>query len=69
VALYGHTYCEAGRQVVELLSHRGLDVVINDDLSGAVMLLSSICSGLLGFLFTLLIASAKMNIGEVHNVQ
>lgn len=47
VALYGQTYCDAGRSVVELFTQRGIDAVINDDLTGLAMAQASFMGGLM----------------------
>jgi len=40
VAIYGLDYCSSARQTLQLFRSRGFDLVINDDLTNAVLMLS-----------------------------
>jgi Plasma-membrane choline transporter len=45
-AIYGTSYMESGRRAWSLLSSRGLDAIVNDDLIGMVLVIASLVSGL-----------------------
>lgn len=44
IAIYGMDYCTAARQTMTLFMSRGIDMVINDDLTSTVLLLSCFLS-------------------------
>ena len=46
VAIYGHTYCEAAKETWQMLSSKGIDAVINDDLIGGVLMLACLFAGI-----------------------
>ena len=51
VSIYGMSYCHAARQTFELFASRGFEVVINDDLTHSVLMLSCLlCSALTGLI-------------------
>lgn len=58
VAVYGMSYCEAGKSVWQLFSTRGWDIIINDDLIGGVLTLGSIIGGVIVALISYGVASA-----------
>lgn len=47
VGLYGFGYVEAGRNVIQLFQHKGWTVIIADDLTDRVLMMVSICVGIL----------------------
>eukprot|EP00475_Leptophrys_vorax_P042289 TRINITY_DN7975_c0_g2_i1.p1 TRINITY_DN7975_c0_g2~~TRINITY_DN7975_c0_g2_i1.p1 ORF type:complete len:496 (-),score=122.11 TRINITY_DN7975_c0_g2_i1:41-1438(-) len=47
VAIYGLPYCEAARNVWQLLETRGFDIIVNDDLVAGVLLVGSVISGVI----------------------
>jgi len=51
IGIYGQSYCEAGKETWRLISERGLDMVINDDLINSVCVLTSFISSLFVFAF------------------
>jgi len=46
VAIYGKTYCEAASDTWKLIKARGLDIIINDNLIGAVLIFGALAVGL-----------------------
>lgn len=58
VAVYGYTFCEAGAAVWDLLCSKGIDVIINEDLTTTVLWFGS----LTGALIT---GWAGMNVGSI----
>jgi len=46
IAIYGKTYCESASAAWQLLRSRGIDALVNDDLSGGVLMLGGLFSGL-----------------------
>lgn len=40
IAVYGKSFCNAGKDVMALLSRNGMDVIVNDDLIGNVILVA-----------------------------
>jgi len=46
VAIYGKTYCQAARDTWELFNHRGLDMIINDNLISGVLTVGCLIVGL-----------------------
>jgi len=59
VAIYGDDYCSGVRKTMELFSHSGFDLIINDCLVERVLGLGSFACGLLGCGSGLLVANAK----------
>merc|ERR1740121_3289004 len=47
VGVYGYSYCEAGKNVMQLFRDRGWDAIIADDLVGNALFLVSIIIGLI----------------------
>eukprot|EP00455_Lapot_gusevi_P034542 TRINITY_DN380_c0_g1_i3.p1 TRINITY_DN380_c0_g1~~TRINITY_DN380_c0_g1_i3.p1 ORF type:complete len:535 (+),score=170.86 TRINITY_DN380_c0_g1_i3:87-1691(+) len=45
VAVYGRTYCESAKDTFEMFKTKGIDAVINDDLTGGVMALGAVVGG------------------------
>lgn len=45
VAVYGKTYCEAAKDTFRMLSERGWDMIINDDLTGMVLGMGMLVGG------------------------
>lgn len=39
VAIYGKSFCQAGKDTLEMLSRSGLDVIVNDNLIGSVIMI------------------------------
>jgi hypothetical protein len=60
-ALYGQSYCDAAKSTFELFESRGFDAVINDDLTGSVLMLATFIGGLVtgGLTYLLAISSAN----------
>eukprot|EP00979_Chaetoceros_neogracilis_P015669 scaffold6349_cov232-Chaetoceros_neogracile.AAC.5 len=48
VGVYGYSYCEAGKSVMQLFKDRGWEAVIADDLVGMALFMTSVVVGLLG---------------------
>jgi len=48
IAIYGKPYCEAAKDTWELLKNKGIDAIINDDLTGTVLAFGCIIGGLFG---------------------
>lgn len=54
VGLYGYSYCEAGKSVMELFRDRGWEAIIADDLVGMVLFMVSLIVGLLTGAFAII---------------
>lgn len=46
VAIYGTSYCDSAKSVFNLFATKGIDMIINDDLTGMVMTFGSLIGGL-----------------------
>jgi len=46
IAIYGKPYCAAATDTWQLFKHRGIDMIINDDLIGGVLFFGALISGL-----------------------
>jgi len=51
VAIYGRSYCEASSQVWDLLHSDGIEAIINDDIIGSVLGITSLTGGALTSIF------------------
>mmetsp|Transcript_21242 Transcript_21242/g.35113 ORF Transcript_21242/g.35113 Transcript_21242/m.35113 type:complete len:546 (-) Transcript_21242:276-1913(-) len=51
IAIYGQSYCTAGRETFALLSDKGFDMIINDNMIGGVCVLTSFVVALFTFAF------------------
>jgi hypothetical protein len=43
---YGDSYCESSKNTMKMLSAKGFEVIINDELVGMVLTIASLCSGI-----------------------
>merc|ERR1711862_444687 len=59
VVVYGYSYCEAGKKVMELFSDRGWEAIITDDLAGNALLIVSIIVGLICGVVGLVVARSS----------
>jgi len=59
VGVYGYSYCEAGKNVMQLFRDRGWDVIIADDLVGNALFLVSIIIGLITGCVGMILAKTK----------
>jgi len=62
VAVYGSTYCEAAKQTWSLISARGWDLLINDQLISPVLFIGSLIVGLLCAAIGALVGYSAMNL-------
>jgi len=62
VAMYGHTYCQAGQDTWNLLKGRGFDLLINDQLIEPVLVLGALIVGALTAIFGVLLAKFAWNL-------
>lgn len=62
VGLYGFGYIEAGRNVIQLFQQKGWTVIITDDLTDRVLMMMSICVGIVTGLVGMVIALADQNL-------
>jgi hypothetical protein len=56
VAIYGDSYCKAAKDTWALFMNRGLTMLINDDLTGGVMMLACFFAGLMAMIVVMLVA-------------
>ena len=61
IAIYGMDYCNAARQTLTLFTSRGIDMVINDDLTSSVLLLSALLSAVVTALAVAVISKYSLN--------
>lgn len=70
VGLYGFSYLEAGRNVVQLFENKGWTVVITDDLAENVLFMMSmaigLASGLVGLLIGFMDSGMFIGLGYEH---
>jgi hypothetical protein len=62
VGLYGFSYLEAGRNVVQLFQNKGWSVIITDDLCDRVLFMVSLGVGFLTGLVGWAVAAANQNL-------
>ena len=62
MGIYGFSYLEAGRNVVELFQNRGWSVIITDDLCDRALLMVSLGVGFATGLITWAIAAADQSL-------
>eukprot|EP00979_Chaetoceros_neogracilis_P004359 scaffold773_cov218-Chaetoceros_neogracile.AAC.2 len=62
VGLYGYSYLDAGRNVIQLFQNNGWTTLITDDLAGMVLFMISIMIGLFTGLIGFIVASLDANI-------
>lgn len=62
VGLYGYSYLDAGRNVIELFQNKGWTTIISDDLANMVLFMISIVIGLFTGLMGFIVASMDNNI-------
>jgi len=51
IAIYGTSFVEGGKEVMQLFKRKGLTAIINDQLVSNVFVLTSLCSSMLMGLF------------------
>jgi Plasma-membrane choline transporter len=70
VGLYGFSYLEAGRNVIQLFQNKGWTAIIADDLAGNVLFMMSVAialaSGVVGLLFGFLNSGMFVDLGIEH---
>lgn len=66
VSLYGSSFTEASSEVFHMFQHRGWDAIINDDLVGTVVIITSLTVGCLTGLCGAGVAAAQMHNGSVN---
>lgn len=64
VGIYGMSYCESGKSVMQLFSSRGWEAIIADDLVGNTLLLVSVIVGALTGSFTIILEMSSGWIDE-----
>jgi len=61
VGIYGFSYLEAGREVINLFQSKGWSVIITDDLVDRVLVIMSLCIGLVGGLVAMFVGQSAMS--------
>jgi len=68
VGLYGYSYLEAGKNVMALFEHRGWTTIITDDLVDNVLLMVSVCIGLVTGLVGIIASYSFSNYLDFNNI-
>lgn len=68
ISIYGINYCNSAKQTLQLFKTRGLDLIINDDLTNSILLLSCLLSSLFTAICIGLLSKYEYNNNSIETI-